>query len=620
MSNKSSYRTVHRDHTFKNVRNTDNLQVPVFSDDPPVSHGGQLYYNSNTKCMNYSTDVNNWSCLNDNVFDNITVNGDTNLKGNVNIGNCQQVTEFGWATKVDGSSLDQGTGIAAVCNSVYATGTYNSLINVYSANGNNQPVYFSNLTVSNFAAYIVKWDTDGQAQWATKVDGPLVEQGLDISAVCDAVYATGYYQNPVNVYSANGNNQPVYFSNLTASSEGSYIVKWDTDGQAQWATKIDGSSFDRGFDISAVSDSIYATGYYENLTNVYNANGNNQPVYFSNLTASNRAAYIVKFDNDGQAQWATKIDGSSIDTGQGISAVCDAVYVTGSYTNSANVYSADGSNQVYFCNLTASGVGSYIVKWDNDGLAQWATKIDGATVNDEGRGISAVCDAVYATGFYNTLANVYSADGSNQPIYFCNLTASADGAYIVKWDTDGQTQWATKIDGATVDEGQGISAVSKTVYATGHYQNSATVYSANGSNQPIYFSNITASAYGSYIVKFNADGQAQWIVTINGAFDDFGFSVEAVSDAVYATGSYTNSANVYFITPNETKLLTSLYGSNRAAYIIKIDDKVITDTHVNICSDVTINGELSLNNATVNNNKLHIYINGIQYKINLEQC
>jgi hypothetical protein len=52
-----------RDTSFKNTRHGEHLQVPIYSNDPPVSHGGELYWNSTDECMYYSTGVNSWECI-----------------------------------------------------------------------------------------------------------------------------------------------------------------------------------------------------------------------------------------------------------------------------------------------------------------------------------------------------------------------------------------------------------------------------------------------------------------------------------------------------------------------------------------------------------------------------
>jgi hypothetical protein len=84
-----------RDRSYKNVRATMNLQVPVYSSEPPVAQGGQFYWNSNNTLMFYSTGTT-WTpvCGNSENFNvsgdfvvsgNLTVLGETSLCGNVTV-------------------------------------------------------------------------------------------------------------------------------------------------------------------------------------------------------------------------------------------------------------------------------------------------------------------------------------------------------------------------------------------------------------------------------------------------------------------------------------------------------------------------------------------------------
>jgi hypothetical protein len=61
--NFSTFSMTRRDKSSKNTRHTENIQVPVYSQEPPVAHGGQFYWNSIDKCMWYSIGINQWVCI-----------------------------------------------------------------------------------------------------------------------------------------------------------------------------------------------------------------------------------------------------------------------------------------------------------------------------------------------------------------------------------------------------------------------------------------------------------------------------------------------------------------------------------------------------------------------------
>jgi hypothetical protein len=741
----ATYKMTRRDHSFKNTRHGEHIQVPVFSSDPPVSHGGEFYWNSSTLCMNYSDGVDSWRCIVANVtmlanagngrfglvadgvgpdlsiksidqgngisikdvsnvltisanlqsvgagcplvlngyqiksiangknidlvcgptvnislannvnITDLTVTGNTVLQ-NANITdltvtgntvlqkveindsldiNCKHIdAAYKWAARVDGAGFDSGRGVSATSDAVYGTGVHSSSAsNVYNANN----TVFTTLTPS-FGAYIVKWNSSGAAKWATKVDGLGVYVGFGISSICDSVYGTGFYSSSgADVYSANGTGVD-YFSTLVSSGiDGAYVVKWDENGKAQWATKVDGTGSDKGQGISATCDSVYGTGFYSSSgANVYSGNGNSTPIYFSNLVSiGSDAAYIVKWDSDGAAQWATKVDGGASDKGFGISTTCDAVYGTGSYETAAGFYDANGNNAPIFSFGLNSGSGqaAYIIKYDSNGQIKWCAPIQGPP-GTIGYGIAATCGDVYATGQYTNIGGVFNGAVPNNGAITLTLlkilTSTSIASYIVKWNTDGKGLWATKIDGSLSEKGYGIAATCEAVYCTGFYETGAAVYNADDS---LAISLPAAGTDSSYIVKYDKNGYAKWAVTIENISGLQTNGISVSDRSVYATGSYFGPAAVKLILLGHAPVTVATLqseNSSLSSYIIKIEDdtyeKINNNADVHICSDVVIdgttclNGDLVLNNATVTSGKLKLCINGKLYTIKLEEC
>lgn len=141
------------------------------------------------------------------------------------------------------------------------------------------------------------------------------------------------------------------------------------------------------------------------------------------------------------------------------------------------------------------------------------------------------------------------------------------GGYICKWDLDGQAQWVAKIDGTGSDTGIGISATCDSVYISGYYESIANVYNADSS---LAFS-LPSLLYGSFIVKYDIDGVAKWAVTIDDDSSSYGVSV--INNSVYATGYFTGTANVKYVTESTVELIsTETAAGGYAAYVIKIED------------------------------------------------
>lgn len=336
-----------------------------------------------------------------------------------------------WFVKIDNNTNNVGYGISATNDAVYNTGQLsNGTSDVYNAD----ETIFSTITGTTDIAYISKWNSDGTANWITKIDSTQPLYGLGISAVCDAVYGCGQYFMSAGVYSANVIDpaDPILFSTLSStSSTTAYTVKWNNDGQTQWITKIDGVQITQAYGISSTCDAVYSTGYFRITADIYSANfiTPSSPIFFSTTTGTgNFTAYVAKWYSNGLAQWMTTVDSALgfVNIGYEVSATDDAVYGAGIYSIDANVYNSDTS--LFAILPTFSSATSYIIKWDNNGIAEWATIISCSEVQS----ISVNCNAVYCTGSITNNANVYSANliDPNNPDLFQNITSIDGGVYL----------------------------------------------------------------------------------------------------------------------------------------------------------------------------------------------
>ena len=86
------------------------------------------------------------------------------------------------------------------------------------------------------------------------------------------------------------------------------------------------------------------------MTTLYNGSSNEITLYDNHKkditldTSGNNDAYIVKYNDSGYAQWATRISGSGNDFGMSITTdMLNNIYVTGYYTSTLTIYNTDGT-------------------------------------------------------------------------------------------------------------------------------------------------------------------------------------------------------------------------------------------------------------------------------------
>ena len=289
-----------------------------------------------------------------------------------------------WATSIGGGtfSIDAGYGIATDSGgNVYVTGQYQYIANFGSG--------VSLTSAGSSDVFVAKYDTSGTAQWATSIGGTSSDYGQGIATDSGGnVYVTGQYSGTVT-----------FASGTTLTSAGSsdaFVAKYNTNGTAQWATSIGGTSSDYGYGIATDgAGNVYVTGNYQGTATF--APG-------TTLTSAGSSdAFVAKYNTSGTAQWATSIGGTSSDYGYGIATdSAGNVYVTGRY-----VLTADFGSGV---SITSAGsYDAFFAKYNTSGIVQWATSIGGTFSIDAGYGIATdSAGNVYVTGYHDGTVTIGS--------------------------------------------------------------------------------------------------------------------------------------------------------------------------------------------------------------------
>jgi hypothetical protein len=374
-----------------------------------------------------------------------------------------------WATTVSGIDTEIGSKVSADADgNVYATGYFTHIADVNSYIG----VTNGATTISSFGklggdgngsdAYIVKYNTNGGVLWATTIGKSGFDKGTSIATdYFGNVYATGNYTGSINInnYSTVSSGQILTSTFGTLDAKGqqdTYIVRYNSTGQAIWGTSISGVNMDQGTDITTdIYGNIYATGYFTNSTCINQFNHVANGVILTSTVGVLQAggtedAYVIKYDAAGVVQWATNLGATGYDQGNGISVDIDGnVYATGTFQNSTDImsFSTISSGIILTSSIgTLTGVGgtdAYVVKYNSSGKAIWAMNIGGYG-DDQGYGITTdVFGNVYAAGQFNasTFINVFSSiqGGKIHTSSIGSLISNGElDTHIVKISTDGK--------------------------------------------------------------------------------------------------------------------------------------------------------------------------------------
>ncbi|MCX7775630.1 MAG: hypothetical protein N2067_05970 [Spirochaetaceae bacterium] len=432
-----------------------------------------------------------------------------------------------------GLAIDrQGNIYAAGCQYGYSTYTYGPGV---SATG----------TASGANAVLVKYDSNGIALWArTLYAGALAAWFMNVAVDgTGAVYAVGF-QYGSGAYSYG----PGVSVAGPSAAWNAVLVKYDAQGNALWARSAVSGTGDSEFDGVAIdgSNHVYVAGYQS---------GTEVMSYGPGVTAAGTADYanvlLVRYDSDGNAQWArTQTAGTEAAWFTDVAVDRQgAVYAVGAQKGTGTYAFGNGVSVAGPCAYNSV----LIVKYSSSGDAIWARSTLASTKDSMFHGIALdrtgniyAVGAQKATGTY-TYGTDVSATG----------TASGDNAMIVKYSPAGKTLWArTLTEGSNTSWFFDVATDSRgNVYAAGFQAGSGTYGYGDGVS-----ATGTSSSSNVIMVKYSSLGRACGARTATGgSLTTFYRSVAVDSlNRVYAAG-YQNGTEAHFYGTDVSASGSSIY-------------------------------------------------------------
>ncbi|HTM65243.1 MAG TPA: T9SS type A sorting domain-containing protein [Flavipsychrobacter sp.] len=366
-----------------------------------------------------------------------------------------------------------------------------------------------------------KFDKYGQIVWAKSTGG----KGNDL---------------PGGIAVNNSNQVYVFLSFIDTISDSQFqvrdtgwendllLAKYDSSGNLQMY-KTWGSTYrDRGTSITVDNmGHIYLFGAFSDYS------GSPAPSvtidFDGNILNSfgGRDAFIVKLDSSLITLWAKGAGGLAADFPNKVSIDEDYnVVIVGQAPYGINFDSIQISDPdlVFF-----------VAKYDSSGNALWAKM---ATTDLLGSyGISCATGkngSVYCAGTYDTPFNISSVSR----IKFGNTTLTGDYAFLVKYDANGNLQWAKNLGQTARDAAYDIAVDSMdNLYVTGTFN-----YTGIFGNDTFY----TVGHDDIFVNKYDSNGNHIWTVTAGGVTNDGAYAIALDKDNDIHIGGYISSSPAYF--------------------------------------------------------------------------
>jgi len=386
----------------------------------------------------------------------------------------------------------------------------------------------------SFDAFMAQYDSNGNSLWLKGAGGAGDEVGFKIVGDFSGNSIT------VGQFGSNILVDTFEVTNSAKSGLDGFIIKQDGDGNVLWAKSIGGSANDIPTSVCVdYMNNIYVIGYF-----------NSSSISFDQITLSNSGAndiFIVKYDSQGNVQWARTAGGLSSEYANGVSVdLQNNIYVTGSFTSTnfvlgSNTYSTNGSNDVF------------VLKMNSNGNLLWSV-VFGGTGNDVANAVHVSKDlGVYVTGTYASPTMTVGTVSISR--------VGGNDVFLVKFNTNGNFQWVRTAGGNGNDFGYSITSNSQNhVIITGSFQGPSITFNGGIDSLSNQGSNDV------FLAKYNTNGSYLWGRKMGGTGSDIVYSVTTNSvNQIYLTGTFTSA------TFTVGSLTINRIGGNDVFYV-RLDD------------------------------------------------
>jgi hypothetical protein len=444
-----------------------------------------------------------------------------------------------WLNWIDGGGADdQGCAIATDSSgNVYVAGYSNTTATTIRF-GNNAS--YTKPGTSQYAAYVGKMDSEGNAQWLQWIDGVSNEQAYTVAADMNGnVYVSGYSSSTSNTPIRFGDNAS--YAKPFTNGSAAFIAKLDTTGVAQWLQWLDGGGTDTGYAIGVDTSGNVYIGGDSTTTGTSIRFGNTAS--FAKPATTGIAAFVGKLDSSGVEQWLRWIDGTGTETTWGLSTdSAGNVYLAGRSSSTATTIRFGNTSS--FAKPATTGEAAFVGKFDSSGTAQWMQWIDGDGTE---RGETVTIDSqgnVYVIGQSST-GGTSIRFGTNATYTKPSTTGIA--GFVAKLSSEGDTQWLQWIDGIGDDvvNSVGTDLVGNVYVAGGSSSSESTIRFGENASYP----KPTTVGDATFVGKLDSSGVGQWLQWIDGANNDDparSLSVDPF-DNVYVVGtSDTTGTSIRF--------------------------------------------------------------------------
>ena len=425
--------------------------------------------------------------------------------------------------------------------------------------------------------FIIKYSSKGEVEWAKNLGGNSHASISLLDKTIDGGYIIG-----------GTFDETIYVGNDTLVSNGGddvLVAKYNSKGEAEWTKAIGGSAYDSIETVTATSDGRYIVGgsfesdeiilgneiitndnsfdmiyKYEMkelpnpvATNTKNIGGSKDDYINSvaetsdggyivagnfsgtiqvgneKLTSKGQDGFLIKYNSFGEVEWARAIGGTGYEYIYSVEETKDGGYIVGGASWSDEIQVGDQ-------NLISNGEwDGLIIKYSSKGEVEWVKAIGGSK-DDYINSVAETSDGGYIAGGYFESNEVKIGTYTLTK----NSTSSDSDGLIIKYDSEGEVEWAKSFGGSRDDEITSVKGTADGGSIVGGYFLSKEIQVGN-----YILTNSLHSSYYNYsdglIIKYNSEGEVEWAKSIENDRKDKITSIAQTNDGGYIASGYSGS-------------------------------------------------------------------------------
>ncbi len=359
---------------------------------------------------------------------------------------------------------------------------------------------------------------DANESWIAQVGGLGPEIVFDITATADGrLCSVGTFYNDAEFGSENDKKR------LSAENiQDIFLACHDQNGRLSFATQFGARIGDEPRAIAALPNGdVVITGYFGSDFGAGKA---------QTLTADNNPEiFLSRIDAAGKAVWTTSFGGRLADSGNSLSVnPAGEILLAGSFQDVMLARIGDKTRKV----VSAGNRDAFVMKLDGDGNPLWIRSFGGSGRDEASRVTSDAEGNVYVGGTFSGQGQIDGEPGSR-----LIALGKADDAYILAFNSMGESIWARSITGANRENVSGLAADSSgNIYMVGGFQQ--TVITPNGMQLE------SAGSRDIFMISFGPGGAQRWARRIGGEQIDEAFDATwSKNETLLLTGHFEHKAD-----------------------------------------------------------------------------